>query len=77
MVALKLGIIPAIAGVSITLLVVPIQGTLVRFVSKTRRETAKWTDERVRLTSELIQVIHQTLSIFPCALSHCIAPRAL
>ena len=56
MVSLKLGFVPAIAGVSITLLVLPVQAALVQFISKTRSETAKWTDERVRLTSELIQV---------------------
>ena len=56
MVSLKLGFVPAIAGVGITLVVVPVQAALVSFVSKTRSDTARWTDERVRLTSELIQV---------------------
>jgi len=56
MVSLKLGIVPAVSGVGIILMVVPVQGALVRFVAKTRTVTARWTDERVRLTSELIQV---------------------
>jgi hypothetical protein len=56
MVSLSLGFVPAIAGVSITLLLVPLQAALVQFVGQTRRATAQWTDERVRLTLELIQV---------------------
>ena len=55
MVSLKLGFVPAISGVGIILMVVPIQGALVKFVAKTRTATARWTDERVRQTSELIQ----------------------
>ncbi|GAX82138.1 hypothetical protein CEUSTIGMA_g9566.t1 [Chlamydomonas eustigma] len=34
---------------------VPAQAALVRFVATYRQDTASWTDERVRLTSELIQ----------------------
>lgn len=56
MVSLAIGFVPAIAAVGIIMLMVPLQASLVQFVGQTRRDTAQWTDERVRLTSELIQV---------------------
>ena len=54
LVSLKLGIVPAIAGLGFTLLVFPIQFLLASFVASTRRSTAAQTDERVRLTGEII-----------------------
>ncbi|KAL6765994.1 hypothetical protein V8C86DRAFT_2453065 [Haematococcus lacustris] len=55
LVALELGFLPALAGVSATLMLIPIQGALVRPVASIRRRTAQFTDERVRLASEVIQ----------------------
>ena len=55
MVTLELGILPALAGVATTLLLIPIQAALVRPVGNIRKNNAEKTDERVRLASEVIQ----------------------
>lgn len=55
MVALELGIFPALAGVAATLVLIPVQAALVRPVGSIRQNTASKTDERVRLASEAIQ----------------------
>ena len=54
LVAQKLGIVPAIAGLGLTLLIFPVQILIASFISSTRRSTAAQTDERVRLTGEVI-----------------------
>lgn len=55
MVSLELGFVPAICGVGACLSVMPLQSLLVRTVAGLRRNTARKTDERVRLTGEVIQ----------------------
>jgi len=55
MVSLELGFLPALAGVAATLLLIPLQAALVRPVANIRQQTARRTDERVRLASEVIQ----------------------
>jgi ATP-binding cassette subfamily C (CFTR/MRP) protein 1 len=57
LVAQKLGIVPAIAGIGLTLLVFPVQALIASFIAATRRSTAQQTDERVRLTGEIISGI--------------------
>lgn len=56
LVALELGWAAAICGTAATLAVMPMQSLLVRRVGRLRAETAACTDERVRLTGEVIQV---------------------
>jgi ATP-binding cassette subfamily C (CFTR/MRP) protein 4 len=55
MVSLELGFVPAICGVGALLSVMPLQALLVRTVGGLRMNTAVRTDERVRLTGEVIQ----------------------
>jgi ATP-binding cassette subfamily C (CFTR/MRP) protein 4 len=55
MVSLELGFVPAICGVGACLSVMPLQSLLVRTVAGLRRNTARKTDARVRLTGEVIQ----------------------
>eukprot|EP00878_Enallax_costatus_P014214 GHUV01014868.1.p1 GENE.GHUV01014868.1~~GHUV01014868.1.p1 ORF type:complete len:677 (+),score=122.01 GHUV01014868.1:181-2211(+) len=55
MVSLELGFVPAIAGMAAMLAVIPLQAALARTVARLRRNTAAQTDERVRLTGEVIQ----------------------
>lgn len=54
LVALELGVVPAIAGVGTTLLVIPVQAVLVRYMGGLRLATAEQTDERVRVEGEAI-----------------------
>ncbi|KAF6260228.1 P-loop containing nucleoside triphosphate hydrolase protein [Scenedesmus sp. NREL 46B-D3] len=55
MVSLELGFVPAICGMAAMLAVIPLQALLVRTIAGLRRNTAARTDERVRLTGEVIQ----------------------
>ena len=55
-VSLELDFVSALAGVATSLAIIPIQGFLVRYIGGLRRNTAQNTDERVRLTGEVIQV---------------------
>ncbi|GAX75678.1 hypothetical protein CEUSTIGMA_g3121.t1 [Chlamydomonas eustigma] len=55
MVSMDLGFLPALAGIAATLLLIPIQGALVKPVGNIRQHNAEKTDERVRLSSEVIQ----------------------
>ncbi|KAJ9515463.1 hypothetical protein QJQ45_016472 [Haematococcus lacustris] len=55
MVSLELGVLPALAGISATLAIMPLQAFLVQPVASIRRATAARTDERVRLAGEAIQ----------------------
>eukprot|EP00879_Flechtneria_rotunda_P017481 GHRR01018328.1.p1 GENE.GHRR01018328.1~~GHRR01018328.1.p1 ORF type:complete len:1541 (+),score=583.94 GHRR01018328.1:446-5068(+) len=55
MVSLELGFVPAVCGMAAMLAVIPMQALLVRTVAGLRRNTAARTDERVRLTGEVVQ----------------------
>ncbi|EIE19289.1 hypothetical protein COCSUDRAFT_19564 [Coccomyxa subellipsoidea C-169] len=52
--SVQLGAAAAFAGVATMLLVIPVQGTLVSYIGQLRTNTAKYTDERVRLAGEAI-----------------------
>eukprot|EP00798_Chlamydomonas_sp_ICE-L_P019162 gene19162-25771_t len=55
LIALVIGIVPALAGVSSMLLLIPIQSALMRYIGKVRTLTAIHTDERVKVASEAVQ----------------------
>ncbi|KAL4424666.1 hypothetical protein ABPG77_004473 [Micractinium sp. CCAP 211/92] len=50
----KLGYWAALAGVSTLITLIPVQGVLVRYIGRLRAATAAQTDERVRLTGEVV-----------------------
>lgn len=50
LIALEFGMIPAVAGVSTLLLLVPLQAALASRIAGLRTQTAGYTDERVRIT---------------------------
>ncbi|BDA43779.1 probable cystic fibrosis transmembrane conductance regulator [Coccomyxa sp. Obi] len=52
--SVELGPAAAFAGVASMLLVIPVQGTLVSYIGQLRTNTARYTDERVRLAGEAI-----------------------
>jgi ABC-type multidrug transport system fused ATPase/permease subunit len=54
MVSLELGFVPALLGSLTMISMIPLQAILTRPVAKIRLATAKKTDERVRVTSEVI-----------------------
>jgi hypothetical protein len=56
MVSRELDVAAAAAGMAATAALIPLQAMLVRPVAGIRRATAGCTDQRVRLTSEAIQV---------------------
>ncbi|KAL4420399.1 hypothetical protein ABPG75_010055 [Micractinium tetrahymenae] len=56
----KLGYWAALAGVSMLLTLIPIQGVLVRYIGRLRAATAAQTDERVRLTGEVVSGVLAT-----------------
>lgn len=53
LIALEVGIVPAITGVSTLLLVIPLQGKLAGKIAGLRAQAASQTDERVRITGVL------------------------
>ncbi|KAG2425890.1 hypothetical protein HYH02_014893 [Chlamydomonas schloesseri] len=55
MVSLELDFVSALAGVATSLAMIPIQSALVRYIGGLRRNTARCTDERVRLAGEVVE----------------------
>ncbi|KAG2488022.1 hypothetical protein HYH03_013329 [Edaphochlamys debaryana] len=55
MVSLELDFLSALAGVATSLAVIPLQSALVRYIGGLRRNTARCTDERVRLAGEVVE----------------------
>eukprot|EP00198_Chlamydomonas_reinhardtii_P013538 XP_001702875.1 predicted protein [Chlamydomonas reinhardtii] len=55
MVSLELDFVSALAGVATSMAMIPIQSALVRYIGGLRRNTARCTDERVRLAGEVVE----------------------
>ncbi|PNH03030.1 Protein kintoun [Tetrabaena socialis] len=55
MVSLELDFLSALAGVATSLAMIPLQSALVRYIGGLRRNTARCTDERVRLAGEVVE----------------------
>ncbi|GLC33196.1 hypothetical protein PLESTB_000360400 [Pleodorina starrii] len=55
MVSLELDFVSALAGVATSLAMIPLQSALVRYIGGLRRNTARCTDERVRLAGEVVE----------------------
>ncbi len=54
-VSLELDFVSALAGVATSLAMIPLQSCLVRYIGGLRRNTARATDERVRLAGEVVE----------------------
>lgn len=61
-------VVPALAGLSVTIVLVPITTVVSRRLSKVRRALIKCTDDRVKLVTE---VITGSLLHFPLQSMHC------
>eukprot|EP00892_Ulva_mutabilis_P006809 jgi/Ulvmu1/44/UM001_0047.1 len=55
LIAMEVGIVPAITGVSTLLMVIPLQAKLAGKIAGLRARAAAQTDERVRITGELLE----------------------
>ena len=77
MVALELGIVPAVAGVGTLLLLVPLQATLASTIAGLRTRTAGHTDERVRITGAPLPTCGPAggYSHFSCRCALVVQPR--
>jgi hypothetical protein len=66
LVALEFGVVPAVAGVSTLLLLVPLQAMLASTIAGLRTQTAGYTDERVRITglSSLVSFETSCIGLF-------------